>query len=80
MESVEGKSYKAEFLISGLGQLNSPNIPIIEGQEYFKQLQLAGVNVIHKEQKGFVHAFAQFGIIPECRSAIKEACTDLLSF
>jgi len=51
-----------------------------EGQEYFKQLQLAGVNVIHKEQKGFVHAFAQFGIIPECRSAIKEACDDLLSF
>ena len=36
LKSTEGKSYKAEFLISGLGQLNSPNIPIIEGQEYFK--------------------------------------------
>ncbi|MDG2061316.1 MAG: alpha/beta hydrolase [SAR86 cluster bacterium] len=50
-----------------------------EGYEYAQKLKLSGIDVIYKEQPGFIHAFAQFGVIPECRSAIKEACLDLVS-
>jgi len=50
-----------------------------EGFEYAEKLKLNNVNTIYREHEGLIHAFAQFGIIPECRSAIKEACRDLNS-
>ena len=50
-----------------------------EGFQYSNRLKLAGVDSVYREQEGLIHAFAQFGIIPECRSAIKSACNDLLS-